>query len=61
MWLPTARFTSLAPGAPLPLLQLMEDLEQLKVLENGYRMKVRMEAPHDPDELMSCNAHVDPP
>ena len=24
----------------LPALQLMEDLEQLKVLENGYRMKV---------------------
>lgn len=23
------------------LLQMMEDLEQLKVLENGYRMKVR--------------------
>ncbi len=31
---------------PLLLLQMMEDLEQLKILENGYRMKVGGSCPH---------------
>jgi hypothetical protein len=31
---------------PLLVLQMMEDLEQLKILENGYRMKVGGSCPH---------------
>ncbi|CAM8906338.1 unnamed protein product [Rhodiola kirilowii] len=35
-----AKFLKIYPGLPPTPLQLEEDLEQLKVLENGYKMKV---------------------
>ncbi|CAI0378552.1 unnamed protein product [Linum tenue] len=34
------KFLKLYPELPPTPLQLEEDLEQLKVLENGYKMKV---------------------
>ena len=35
-----AKFLGIYPRLPSTPLQLEEDLEQLKVLENGYKMKV---------------------
>lgn len=35
-----SKFLQLYPELPPTPLQLEEDLEQLKVLENGYKMKV---------------------
>jgi len=35
-----SKFLSIYPDLPPTPLQLEEDLEQLKVLENGYKMKV---------------------
>jgi 3-deoxy-manno-octulosonate cytidylyltransferase (CMP-KDO synthetase) len=35
-----SKFLKIYPELPPTPLQLEEDLEQLKVLENGYRMKV---------------------
>lgn len=35
-----SKFLAVYPHMPTTPLQVEEDLEQLKVLENGYRMKV---------------------
>lgn len=40
------KFLSIYPELPSTPLQLEEDLEQLKVLENGYKMKV-IKVEHD--------------
>ena len=36
------QFLKIYPDLPPTTLQLEEDLEQLKVLENGYKMKVHL-------------------